>query len=51
MLSHVRTALAKVVQAELANLKRLYKAEGFTEAEIHGVIPDRPSKTKKPEAA
>jgi hypothetical protein len=49
--SRVRTALGKVVQAELANLKRLYKAEGFSEAEIHGVIPDRPSKTKKPEAA
>jgi hypothetical protein len=45
--SRVRTALGKVVQAELVNLKRLYKAEGFTEAEIHAVIPDRPGKTKK----
>jgi hypothetical protein len=27
---------------ELARLKRRYLAEGFTEAEIHKVIPDRP---------
>jgi hypothetical protein len=45
--SRVRTALGKVLQAELANLKRLYKAEGFSEAEIHAVIPDRPGKPKK----
>ncbi len=47
MFSRVRMALGKVVQAELTNLKRLYKAEGFSEAEIHVVIPDRPGKTKK----
>ena len=49
VLGRVRTALGKVVHAELTNLKRLYKAEGFSEAEIHAVIPDRPSKTKKTE--
>jgi hypothetical protein len=27
---------------ELARLKRRYLAEGFTEADIHKVIPDRP---------
>ncbi len=47
VLSRVRTALARVVHADLTSLKRLYKAEGFSEAEIHMVIPDRPSKTKK----
>jgi hypothetical protein len=31
----------------MAKLKRLYKAEGFSEAEIHAVIPDRPDKTTK----
>lgn len=49
VLSRVRTALARVVHAELNNLKRAYKLEGFSEAEIHGVIPDRPGKTKKAE--
>ena len=50
ILGRVRTSLAKVVHADLANLKRLYKIEGFSEAEIHSVIPDRPSKPKKPSA-
>lgn len=45
--ARVRTALGKVLHAELSNLKRAYKIEGFSEAEIHTVIPDRPSKTKK----
>ncbi len=47
ILGRVRTALAKVVHAELTALKRLYKAEGFSEAEIHAVIPDRPTKAGK----
>ncbi|UQA56443.1 hypothetical protein [Polyangium aurulentum] len=47
VLGRVRTALAKVVHAELSNLKRHYKIEGFSEAEIHTVIPDRPSKAAK----
>jgi len=38
------------VHTELTNLKRAYKIEGFNETEIHAVIPDRPGKTKKPEA-
>ncbi|TKC94598.1 hypothetical protein [Polyangium fumosum] len=46
ILGRVRTSLAKVVHSELTNLKRLYKIEGFSEAEIHTVIPDRPSKKK-----
>jgi NADPH:quinone reductase-like Zn-dependent oxidoreductase len=47
VLGRVRTALAKVVHAELSSLKRLYKAEGFSETEIHAVIPDRPTKPTK----
>jgi hypothetical protein len=47
VLGRVRTALAKVVHAELSNLKRHYKIEGFSEAEIHAVIPDRPGKPAK----
>jgi len=46
ILGRVRTSLAKVVHADLSNLKRLYKIEGFSEAEIHTVIPDRPTKKK-----
>jgi len=50
VLGRVRTALGRVVQAELSSLKRMYKAEGFTETEIHAVIPDRPaSRGKKAE--
>ena len=47
VLGRVRTALGKVVHSELASLKRLYKAEGFSETEIHTVIPDRPTKSSK----
>jgi len=47
VLGRVRTALGKVVHSELSSLKRLYKAEGFSEAEIHAVIPDRPTKAGK----
>ena len=46
VLGRVRTALAKVVHSDLSNLKRVYKVEGFSEAEIHAVIPDRPVKKK-----
>lgn len=42
VLERVRTAMARSIAMELAHLKRLYKAEGFTEADIHTVIPDRP---------
>lgn len=44
MLGRASTALAHSSQIALAQLKRLYRAEGFTEAEIHTVIPDRPRK-------
>ena len=42
LLERVRTALGRAAQMELAHLKRRFRAEGFSEAEIHGVIPDRP---------
>jgi hypothetical protein len=35
-------ALARTGQRELSNLKRRYKAEGFSEAKIDTVIPERP---------
>lgn len=44
MIERASTALAHSSQIALAQLKRLYRAEGFTEAEIHTVIPDRPRK-------
>ncbi|MBN1611266.1 MAG: hypothetical protein JW940_31830 [Polyangiaceae bacterium] len=33
-------------QMELVNVKRLYQSEGFTEADTHAVIPDRPPSAK-----
>ncbi len=51
VLSRVRTALAKVVHTELTNLKRLYKIEGYSEAEIHTIIPDRPASKPAKKAA
>ncbi len=44
MFERARTALAHSAQIALAHLKRLYRTEGFSEAEIHTVIPDRPRK-------
>jgi hypothetical protein len=46
-LDQVRRALASTSQVQLAGLKRLYKVERFSEAEIHSVIPDRPPAAKK----
>ncbi len=43
----MRTAVARATQVALANLKRSWKADGKSEADIHSVIPDRP-KAKKP---
>jgi hypothetical protein len=37
----IRTATGRAAQFELASLKRSLKNDGFSEAEIHGVIPDR----------
>jgi hypothetical protein len=48
MFERAVTALAHSAQIALAHLKRLYRAEGFSEAEIHTVIPDHPR--KKPSA-
>lgn len=39
MLERATVALAHSSQIALANLKRLYRAEGFTETEVHSVIP------------
>lgn len=44
------TAFAKVAQSELSRLKRTWRADGFSEADIHTVIPDRPSSKGKPAA-
>lgn len=44
--------LARATQMEMARLKRRYLSEGFTEADVHAVIPDRPRpKAAKPEDA
>lgn len=56
VLERVRTAVARNTAMELANLKRAYKIAGFTEAEIHTVIPDRsrkpaPAKPSPPKPA
>lgn len=42
LLERVRTALGRIAQFELANLKRSYKIDGMSEAAIHDIIPDRP---------
>lgn len=43
VLERIHTTIARVAQLELSNLKRLYKANGFTEVEVHAIIPDRPA--------
>jgi len=48
-LQRAKTAVAQSARMQLAQLKRVYKAEGFSEADIHSVIPDRPRSTKKVE--
>ncbi|MCB9789149.1 MAG: hypothetical protein H6744_20935 [Deltaproteobacteria bacterium] len=48
LLDRVTTALARTLQMELVNLKRLWKAQGASEADIHSMIPDRPSATSRP---
>ena len=39
MLGRMRDAVARAAQMELSALKRIYKAHGLSEAEIHSVIP------------
>ena len=48
VLERVLTAVARNAGMELANLKRAYKIAGFSEADIHTVIPHR---SRKPAAA
>lgn len=43
-------ATAKAAHAALVNLKRAWKADGQSDAEIHAVIPDRPGARKAPQA-
>ena len=47
-MQRAKTAIAHSAQMELAHLKRLYKAAGFSEADIHSVIPDHPRPKKTP---
>lgn len=47
LFEQMRLTLSRSGLIELAGLKRLYKAHGFTEAQIHRVIPHRPSPPKK----
>jgi hypothetical protein len=42
LLSAMQVSVARYAQTELSNLKRRYKSEGLSEADIHAVIPDRP---------
>jgi hypothetical protein len=51
LLQRVRRALATVAHADLTSLKRLYKNAHFSQADIHGVIPDRPATAGRPKAA
>ena len=46
----MRTAVARATQVALVGLKRAWKADGKSEADIHAIIPDRP-KLKKAKPA
>ena len=48
VLERIHTSVARVGQMQLANLKRALKISGFTEAQIHEIIPDRPASHGKP---
>ena len=50
LLAAMNVAIARYAQTELSNLKRRYKSEGFSEADIHSVIPDRPRASVAPAA-
>src|SRR5262249_34224236 len=47
----IRTATGRAAQFELVSLKRSLKNAGYTEAEIHSIIPDRSSPAPKKAAA
>lgn len=46
----MQVSIGRVAATALAGLKRAWKADGKSEAEIHDVIPDRPKPVKKPAA-
>ncbi len=49
LFDRVLTAVARSAAIEISNFKRLLKANGFSEAEIHTIIPDRtPAAPKAP---
>lgn len=50
LLERVRTALGRVAQFEIANLKRMFKIDGMSESDIHEIIPDRPVAKKLPKS-
>ena len=51
LLDRVLTAVTRGAAIELGQLKRLLKANGFSEADTHTMIPDRGSAPAKKEAA
>lgn len=51
LIERVLAAVARSAGIELANFKRLLKANGFSEADAHTIIPDRGQGTAKKEAA
>ena len=50
LLDRVLLAVTRSAAIELGQLKRLLKANGFTEADAHTIIPDRSSAPAKKEA-
>lgn len=50
MLTTMRSVLARAGQVQLVRLKRTWKGQGASEADIHQVIPDRP-RPRKPKGA
>jgi hypothetical protein len=51
LLDRVLTAVARSAAIEIGNFKRLLKANGFSEADAHTIIPDRGHAAPKKEAA
>jgi crotonobetainyl-CoA:carnitine CoA-transferase CaiB-like acyl-CoA transferase len=51
LLKQMERAVATAAAIELANYKRLLKANGYTEAEAHKIIPDHNAPSPKPKGA
>lgn len=51
LLDKVWIAIARIGQISLTRLKKRYLAEGFTEVQVHTVIPDRPRPSGPPAPA